>query len=583
MIRQRPAPSELVNQYVDEVLRGDGIGRYERWMVERHLQDLKTGADRGWYFDDRQAFRACEFFPTMLHHTAGEWAGEPFTLLPHQAFWVWSIEGWRSAETKKRRFRKALIYIARKNGKTQLAAAFCAKELIGHPRNFPEKRGQVICAATKEEQATLCWQAAQDLIDASEFDPALFRVTGRNNLKNSGTTVVLDGENAGSWMKAIGSDGRNQDGLGPHLVVKDELHAWRPRHMNLDDKLSSGGGARKQPLELIITTAGDDESDILAEELEFCKHIVSRGAEGSVVDDTVFAAIYQVDDEDEDKWLTDETLWRKANPGLGHTPRREYIRAQIEEAKSKPSAKRRCEQFYMNRTVAGNEQAFPPELWSRGRSCLIFDADTPAFGGLDLASTNDFAASALVWPRQIDGEWHYGIRSHTWACDGHKHKSKIRFDRSPFREWIQDGHVTLDHEELLSTVPIKQWWRDAYSTYDIQTVAYDKMRCTEMAAELLNIDGMPMASMPQTWMRYEPAAKEFTDALEAGRVHHEDDPCLSWQANNCCWDADSRDRRMPQKAGKVYKKKIDAISAVLMAMAAAIEQLQGEETALPVG
>ena len=88
---------------------------------------------------------------------------------------------------------------------------------------------------------------------------------------------------------------------------------------------------------------------------------------------------------------------------------------------------------------------------------------------------------------------------------------------------------------------------------------------------------MPMVDMPQTSQRYEPAVKEVVDALESGRVHHEGDGCLAWQASNTQWKPDHREYRMPHKMLGKQRKKIDAISAMLMAMAAAINNLCTEQ------
>lgn len=573
MIRTRgKSPKELVAVYIAEVQAGGpGIGQYERWMVERHLLDLRDGANRGLYFDEAQAHRACLFFPLCLVHTAGEWAGEPFDLLPHQAFWIWSLEGWRWADTKRRRFRKGLIYIARKNGKTQFAAGFAIKELKGHPRNFPEPEGEIYCAATLEEEAARTWRAALRMLDASEaFDERQFYVTGRQNIKKAGVITYRGEPNLGASFLALSKRAANS--LNPHLVIKDEMHNYRADHRAMCETLSTGGGAKQQPLELITTTAGDDGSELLNEELSYIEHVVARGALGDVVDDGVFGAIYRIDPEHGDNWLNDPKLWRQANPGLGVTPSLKYLQDLVMEARGNPSKRQMVARYNMNVTVSSFAQAFPPESWNRGRSCLVPSPNATAYGGVDLAKANDFCGVGIVIPRQIDGKWHYGIKSHSWCCDGPS--QKLDFSRPPFAQWIKDGHLSHSTDSAIDTTPIKAWIREAAEQYTLQTVAYDQMRCTEMSTELLNYDGIPMADMPQVFMRYEPAIKEFLDALEDGRIHHEDDPCLSWQANNAEFKSDHREYRMIAKGGTNPLKKVDAITAKLMAMAAAIQELE---------
>jgi phage terminase large subunit-like protein len=138
--------------------------RLVRLAAERHLADLSPSRlryrqlydrpreqfdarRRGFYFDPAAAQHAIDFFH-FLRHSKGEWAGEPFELQPWQQFILWSIFGWKRADGK-RRFRTAYVEVARKNGKSTLAAG------IGLYLFFAdgEPGAEVYCAATKRDQA----------------------------------------------------------------------------------------------------------------------------------------------------------------------------------------------------------------------------------------------------------------------------------------------------------------------------------------------------------------------------------------------------------------------------------------------
>ena len=164
-------PSEIVTQYIKGVLSGDIVtGRLVRLAVQRHVDDLKHGKHRGWYFDEEVARSACLFFPLCLRHSIGEWAGEPFELAPWQAFCVWSISGWRNIDTRRRRFRKAQMSVARKNGKTTLVAGMGLQlQFFDDPI---EEGAQLYCVATKEDQAKLLYAEAARMVSKS---PSLSR------------------------------------------------------------------------------------------------------------------------------------------------------------------------------------------------------------------------------------------------------------------------------------------------------------------------------------------------------------------------------------------------------------------------
>jgi phage terminase large subunit-like protein len=103
-------------------------GHLARRAVERQAawHDLE---DR--YFDEIEVERVFSLF-SLLRHTSGDYGGKPFALLPWQAWIIAQIFGWRYTATRKRVIRKAYIEVAKKNGKTELAAAIGAgKDMLG--------------------------------------------------------------------------------------------------------------------------------------------------------------------------------------------------------------------------------------------------------------------------------------------------------------------------------------------------------------------------------------------------------------------------------------------------------------------
>ena len=109
-----------VESYIAGVLDGSIlVGKWVRLAVERQVTDMQRQdtADFPYYFDLSAAEKACRFFPKILRHSKGEWAGLAFDLEPWQAFFVWCLYGWKRPDGT-RRFRKAILLVARKNGKT---------------------------------------------------------------------------------------------------------------------------------------------------------------------------------------------------------------------------------------------------------------------------------------------------------------------------------------------------------------------------------------------------------------------------------------------------------------------------------
>src|SRR4030065_316022 len=100
-------------------------------------------------FDQNKADRAIKFIQS-LKHTKGEWAGKKFILLPWQEKIITDVYG-TIDEKGFRQFRTVYCEIAKKNGKTELAAAVALKHLCSDG----EYGGEVYCVAVDREQASL--------------------------------------------------------------------------------------------------------------------------------------------------------------------------------------------------------------------------------------------------------------------------------------------------------------------------------------------------------------------------------------------------------------------------------------------
>lgn len=114
--RRRRNHRAAVHRYIDGVLSGRIVaGELVRLACARHKADLKHARKRGFYFSEPHANEAIDFIETCCRHSVGKFAGQPFKLSPWQRFIVWCLFGWRQIEDGMRRFRRALIEIARKN------------------------------------------------------------------------------------------------------------------------------------------------------------------------------------------------------------------------------------------------------------------------------------------------------------------------------------------------------------------------------------------------------------------------------------------------------------------------------------
>lgn len=538
----------IVRDYIDDVLSGEVVaGRLVRLAVQRHVNDLDMAVSRGWFFDECAAEAAIQFYPELLVHSIGKWDGEPFDPSPFQKFILWCIFGWKSIDTKRRRFLRAFISLARKGGKTTLA---CGIPIQCMYFDDPIEAGaQIYCCATKEDQAMLLWREAERMIKRS---PTLKSLTKFR-------TKRLIYEPMDSFFSPLGSDSDSTDGLNPHVVVKDELHAWQERHRGLHEKLSTGGGAREQALEIVITTAGDDKSTIWIEEDDYAQKVVESVITGDIIDDRLFAFVARIDDEDDP---FDEECWAKANPNMGITPTLEYLQKQANEARQKPTAFNSFVRYHCNRRVTSSERAIKPEQWTAAKGerpdAKNFDR-AYCHAGFDLGRADDFAAVATCEAFHKEDELpKYFIRQRSFTC-----KDSPMAQGEPVRSYIRNDQIEMHDDNSVDFNEVQSFILDWASQHNPATWAYDETFAKQMAQSLFNEHGLQIFKFTQAPKYYNEPVREFLKALADGRIIHEGDPVFTWQALNLTINRNARDQWMPDKSNP--KQKIDAMVAVLMA------------------
>ncbi|MDI7390304.1 terminase large subunit domain-containing protein [Cronobacter dublinensis] len=381
------------NRYARDVVAGKILAcRYVKLACKRHLDDLERAKDQRWpyRFDREAAERFCRFSEKMPH-TSGEWARKKLrlTLEDWQKFCFCVGFGWKRKTDGLRRFQEIYIEVPRKNGKSLIAASvgnymFCADG---------EHGAEVYCGATTEKQAFKVFEPARQMVAKL---PALRR---RFSIKT--WAKKLTRPDGSVFAPIIGDPG---DGDSPSCAIIDEYHEHATDA--LYTTMTTGMGAREQPMTLIITTAGYDIASPCYEKrsqvVEILEGIRSGGA-----NETIFGIIYTLDHGDD--WTTEEAI-RKANPNFGVSIKPEFLRAKQELAKSTPSQTNKILTKHFNLWVSSKAAYYNLQKWHEAADPSLTLADfegEPCYLGIDLASKLDLNAVVPVFMREIDGVRHF--------------------------------------------------------------------------------------------------------------------------------------------------------------------------------
>jgi len=452
-----PDKSKQIARYISDSMAkaesyktnvSNGSQLANRWIklaVQRSRNDA-TRTDI--YFDPREVARVYEFF-YFANISDGE-RYRRFNLTPYQAWILSEIFGWfYTGHQRKRRYRYALLYTARKSGKTVFFVVVEFLILMYDQQEAPEA---YLCATTRE-QAGQALRYSKDIIANS---PAL-----RKRLIAQQFQILY--KKRSGLMKVLANKPEKNDSLNPSIYIMDEMHA----HPTLDflNVMKSGTMFRKNPLGIITSTAGFNKEYPFYTMLQTGQKVL----EGILEDDITFYALYTLDEDDE---IEHFDKWEKANPNIGHTVRLDDLVAEYRKSKLTISELNNFITKNLNRYLDNIEQWIPDEQYVKCFRTIAPPTGqrVPAFIGLDLSSVRDIAAIEIVWTDPATGhiatisEFHFPQNE----------SRKIRESGIDLGEWIQKGHIiehptnSINQEIIFER--IKHW----NTVFEIIQINYDK-------------------------------------------------------------------------------------------------------------
>ncbi len=490
-------------------------------------------------FDVDAARKALDFFLECLVHVKGELAGQPLKLAPWQKAVVANLFGWKRPDGT-RRYREALIFVARKNGKTTLAAGLVLLVLF----TDGEPGAEVYSSAGDKDQAAIIYDVARHMVEA---EPELAR---RARIFRSPRSIVL--EHLGSSYKPISSEASTKHGYNAHFVVNDELHTHKDRE--LIDVLETSTGARRQPLVVHITTAGFGTESICRE-----KYTYACNVRDGIYDDPSFLPVIFEALPDDD-WTRPST-WRKANPNLGVSVKRDYIADQCEKARELPSYENTFRRLHLNQWTQQAVRWLPLESWDACELHVTVDdlAGRPCWGAVDLSSTTDVTAFLLLFPLDSGRLFLLPI---FFIPQDNAHVRELR-DKVPYLAWAKQGLIELTPGNVVDYERVRARVHWAAENFDLREIAIDRWNATHLITEL-DADALNPIPFGQGYASMSAPSKELEKLVIGKQLAHDGHRILRWMAGNVTIETDAAENIKPSK--KKSTERIDGIVAAVMAL-----------------
>lgn len=508
--------ADQAKKFAREVLSGKiPACKYVKLACQRFFNDLEKAKSRHfpYKYDQAEVQRRCDFIE-LLPHTKGEWAfkRQLITLEPWQKFGIAQTFGWKRKSDGFRRFRESYWEVNRKNGKSAIAAGVGLSCFV-QDREFG---AEVYSGATTEKQAWEVFRPARLMVKRS---PMLMEAAGIE-VNASNLNRPDDGAR---FEPVIGNPG---DGASPSCSLIDEYHEHDSD--SLYTTMLTGMGARKQPILLMITTAGANIEGPCYDK----RREVIEMLEGHVDNEELFGWIWTIDDGDD--WKNPEVL-AKANPNIGVSVYREYLVSQQQRAIKQARFTNHFKTKHLGIWVTAKTGFFNMSQWEQAKDETLtleqFEGQ-PCILSFDLARKLDMNSMGRLFWRDIDGKRHYySISPKFWVPEDTVTNMDNRRMAERYQKWVNMGLLVatdgaeVDYREILEEA------KEANRKNPVQSSPLDPHGATNLAHQL-DDEGLEPITITQNYTNMSDPMKELEAAIASGRFHHDGNPIMTWCISN---------------------------------------------------
>lgn len=516
-----------------------------------------------------------------------------------------------------RKYWYLYLEIPKKNGKSELAAALGIYHLFADG----ELNAEVyICAADKDNASIVFNDAVYMLTTA----PWTAKMIARGELKiiESRKRVeyrqrVRTGNGGYKWivlgvMAVLSSESYSKHGYKPSCVIFDELHAQPNR--DLWEVMTFGAGSgRRQPVWIVLTTAGDDpdrcsigweihEKAVGVRDARRLRKILDEGGDPRQVlslrhvsDEDMPQAQSDLLERDLPNWLPvlygltamfgddpddlkdidiwDEALWYLCNPSLGKHLKLRTVRLEAMEARRSEAGEKLFRWLRLNQwisvksvgwialTLYDKTQCGPSKKAEREAWVMEHLAGKLCYGGVDLSTSKDLTAFVLLFPPQPGLETAV-LLPMIWRPGGTAEEAERR-DHVPYRDWARAGFLALCDGDIINYTDVEDAIRWARETFDLRMVGFDPYLSRTITQRLEPI--VSIVEIPQDLKNLSPAMKETEDLMIRHQLLHVHNTCFRWTFGNvrCYVDGNGNCKPMKNKS----TGRIDPTVASIIAMA----------------
>lgn len=539
-----PLAYNPILEYWEEIEKGNiNVGDKIRRTYKKVVKDIKYPGE--YFYSPKRGNHILEFAENFCRHSKGKCGGKRVKLELWEKAHLATVFGFIDIEGN-RKYRESILIVGKKNGKSLLASIVGLYMLTADGEMGPE----VYAVATKKDQSKIIWLESKRMVRKS---PALSK-------RVRSLVAELDTDFNDGVFKPLASDSDTLDGLNIHCVLMDEIHQWK-QGKALYDIMADGVSAREQPLVYITSTAGTIREDIYDQKYDEAEMVINGydDPEG-YKDEHLIAFIYEIDNRKE--W-TDESCWKKANPGLGTIKNKQTLKDKVEKAKKNPLLVKNllCKEFNIRET---SSEAWLTFEQANNTETFSIEDLKPRYGvgGVDLSSTTDLTAAKVLF-KIPESEKIYTLSMY-WIPEDLVEK-RITEDKIPYDIWIEKGYVRTCKGNKISYKDVRAWFVEIQEKYDIyiNMIGYDSWSAAYFVEDMQEYFGKTaMIPIIQGKKTLSQPMKNLGADLENNLIVYNNNPVDKWCLCNTAVDIDRNDNIQPIKTSKP-RRRIDGTAALL--------------------
>ena len=530
-------------QYREAIRSGEIIAGQELILeLDRLIEDLDNPR---YIYDTKEAYERMDFMENCVRLTKAPFYNKPMKLMLWQKAFIEVMYSFKMADTGFDRFKRVILLISRKNTKSETCSAIALSEFI-----LGEAGNDIVCSSNDDSQASIVYDAIdlmRILIDPEDLD------THRNQrfMINKATNTKIF---------KLSDRTRNKEGRNIGFGIVDEAHEMKANV--IAKSIEQSQSLKDNPKLVIITTEGFVNDGFLDEELERCRKII-HGEDDGLMAERILPWFYTQDSEQE-IWQS-ELSWYKSNPTLGIVKKWDYLREQVDAARSSKADR----MFVLTKDFnikMNNSQAWLDS--SDYQYKAVYDLEeirgAKVIGAVDLSETTDLTC-AMIMAIKPDDNTKY-IHTMYWMPESKLETSDDKSTGARYREWSKDSLITIEPGLDNNLSHVADWFYQLKKDYDIRLLkcGYDQ-RFSKDFLERMDYYGFECEMIYQNKDTLSNAMKLCEQELKAKRVNYNENPITQWCLGNASMEMDNLGRVMCVKIDGQAARRIDgAVTLIIL-------------------